>query len=380
MAEVQDIFASHIENYKQKYNLSAVQKKAVRAILACRTSALGAHIDRCDECGFEKISYNSCRNRHCPKCQTFAKEEWIDRQKQNLINAQYFHVVFTVPSELHPLFRQSQETLYALLFRAASETVLELCADNKFLGAKPGITAVLHTWGQNLCFHPHLHLVVTGGGLTSEGKWKPSRKKFFLPVRVLSKKFRGKFLHFLQEDKPEANLDALVWKLRAKDWVVYCKPPFGNAEKVIEYLGRYTHRVAIANNRIIKLEDGSVTFRWRDYSDGNKTKLLILAAAEFIRRFLLHILPPGFRKIRHYGIFASRDKMRRLKLADCSPARSSESQPHQSWTGSSRSSARILISAHAAARAIWPEPRLWGKPNTVSKPPIRLGRGKVCPD
>lgn len=325
MPEIQDIFREHIVDFRRTHNLTPVQQKAVRAILACRTSALGAHIDVCDECGFEKISYNSCRNRNCPKCQAFAKEDWIDRQKRNLINAQYFHVVFTVPSELHPLFLQNQEKLYALLFKAASETVMELCADKKFLGAKPGITAVLHTWGQNLHYHPHLHLVVSGGGLSPIGKSKASREKFFLPVRVLSKKFKGKFLHFLQRENlgfygsiahlnQREGFESFVWKLRGKAWVVYCKPPFGSAGKVIEYLGRYTHRVAISNNRLVKLEDGNVTFRWRDYSDGNKTKIMTLTAEEFIRRFLLHILPSGFRKIRHYGLFASRDKVKRLKL------------------------------------------------------------------
>lgn len=298
-------------DYLQNHFLSPVQSKAVWGIINCRTSALGAHIDRCDECGFEKISYNSCRNRHCPKCQSFAKEAWIDKQKKNLIDTQHFHVVFTVPSELHQLFLRNQEKLYGMLFKAASETLIELCADKKFLGAKPGITAVLHTWGQNLSYHPHLHMVVTGGGLTPEGKWQASCKKFFLPVRVISKKFRGKLLHFLQQE----NLDeSLIWKLRGKNWVVYCKPPFGSAGKVIEYLGRYTHRVAISNSRIIKLEDGKVTFRWRDYSNGNKIKVMTLTAFEFIRRFLMHVLPSGFRKIRHFGIFASREKTKRIKL------------------------------------------------------------------
>lgn len=312
MIEVQDIFAAHIDDYNRTQKLSPVQRKAVSAILACRTATLGAHVDTCDECGYEKISYNSCRNRHCPKCQTFAKEKWIDRQKQNLVNTPYFHVVFTIPAELHQTFLRSQSALYNLLFKAASETVMELCADKKYLGAKPGITAVLHTWGQNLHYHPHLHMIVTGGGLTAEDKWQRSKKKFFLPVRVLSKKFKGKFLHFLNAEK--LCEDSLIWKLRSKDWVVYCKPPFGSADKVVEYLGRYTHRVAISNNRIVKLEDGRVTLRWRDYADGNKNKVMMLTATEFIRRFLMHILPPGFRKIRHYGIFASRNKTKRLKL------------------------------------------------------------------
>jgi predicted Zn-ribbon and HTH transcriptional regulator len=325
MLELQDIMRQFGAAYRLKYILSTVQAKAMNAIIACRTAVLGGHIDRCDECGYEQHSYNSCRNRHCPKCQTFAKEEWIDRQKQNLINRRYFHVVFTVPAELRPIFHQNQRTMYGLLFKAASETMLELCADKKYLGAKPGITAVLHTWGQNLSYHPHLHCIVTGGGLTELGTWKDSRKKFFLPVKVLSKKFRGKLLYLLQQENlqfaggldhlnDKVNFGALLKNLYNTEWVVYCKKPFGNAQKVIDYLGRYTHRVAVSNNRLISMTDGQVAFRWRDYRDGNKQKVMTLTAEEFIRRFLLHILPSGFRKIRHFGLFASRGKGKRLTL------------------------------------------------------------------
>ncbi len=312
MAEVQDIFIRYMDNYLQTHFLSHVQEKAVRGIMRCRTAALGAHVDRCDECGYEKISYNSCRNRNCPKCQSFAKERWVERQKQNLIAPRCFHVVFTIPQELRSLFLRKQERMYGLLFKSVSETILELCADKKYLGATPGLTAVLHTWGQNLSYHPHIHLVVTGGGLSKDGKWKSSRKKFFLPVKVLSKKFRGKFLCLLKTIA--AASDELLSKLYNTKWVVYCKPPFGNAEKVIEYLGRYTHRVAISNNRIVAIHNDEVIFRWRDYSDQNKMKQMTLTANEFIRRFLLHVLPLGFRKIRHYGIFASRNKSARIAL------------------------------------------------------------------
>ena len=322
MIELQAIMRQFGAAYRLKHILSMVQAKAMAAIIACRTAALGAHVNRCDECGYEQPSYNSCRNRHCPKCQTFAKEDWIDRQKKNLINCQYFHVVFTVPAGLRPVFRQNQRTMYGLLFKAASATLLELCADKKYLGAKPGITAVLHTWGQNLSYHPHLHCIVTGGGLTDLETWKNSRKKFFLPVKVLSRKFRGKFLDLLQKEKirgvlelkDEEHFHVLLKTLYNTEWVVYCKRPFGNAQKVIDYLGRYTHRVAISNNRLISINDGQVTFRWRDYSDGNKQKIMTLTAEEFIRRFLMHILPSGFRKIRHYGLFASRNKGTRLVL------------------------------------------------------------------
>ncbi len=220
-------------------------------------------------------------------------------------------MVFTVPEELNSLFLHGQEEMYALLFKAASETVMELCTDQKYLGAVPGITAVLHTWGQNLCFHPHIHMIVSGGGLTALGKWVLSRKKFFLPVRILSAKFCGKFMALLQARRSLSC--GLLDVCYSKNWVVYCKPPFGSAEKVLDYLGRYTHRVAISNNRILSLEDGKVTFRWRDYSDGNNVKLMTLDAEEFIRRYLLHVLPKEFRKLRHYGLYAPRNKLERLK-------------------------------------------------------------------
>ena len=325
MVELQDIFRLHGAEYRESHTLSLAQMTAMKAILSCRTAALGAHVDRCDECGYEQISYNSCRNRHCPKCQTFAKEQWIGKQQINLLNTRYFHVVFTVPEDLHPIFYQNRRQMYGLLFKAASETLAELCADPKYLGATPGVTAVLHTWGQSLHYHPHLHCIVTGGGLVNENRWVHSRKKFFLPVKVLSRKFRGKFLHFLKRERlsfygQASHLEEpfhfakLVDTLYKKDWVVYCKKPFGNVEKVIAYLGRYTHRVAISNNRILSLDNGWVSFRWRDYKDSNRMKVMSLSATEFIRRFFMHVLPSGFRKIRHYGLFASRDKVKRLTI------------------------------------------------------------------
>lgn len=313
MVEVQDIFRQFGTEYRKTHPLTPVQAKAFRAICSCRTAALGAHLDTCSHCGFVRISYNSCRNRHCPKCQTLAKEQWVDRQREDLLDIHYFHIVFTVPAQLKSAFLHDQRTMYDLLFRAASETVLELCADKKYLGAKPGITAVLHTWGQNLQFHPHIHMIVTGGGLTPYEKWQASKKKFFLPVRVLSSKFRGKFMALFQQLFPDAD-PPLLNTCYCKKWVVYCKPPFGNAENVVKYLGRYTHRVAISNHRILSLKDGKVTFLWRDYSHGNRLKPMTLDAFEFIRRFLLHVLPGGFRKIRHYGLTAARHKKHRLAL------------------------------------------------------------------
>jgi hypothetical protein len=323
--EVQTVFQRYGAEFLAGHKLSNAQYKALRAISECRTAGLGAHTDFCDECGAERISYNSCRNRHCPKCQTLQKEDWLDRQSENLLNCGYFHVVFTVPAELNSAFYQNQRVMYTLLFKAASETLLELCADPKYLGATPGITAVLHTWGQNLSYHPHLHCVVTGGGLTKLQKWSASGKKFLLPIKVLAKKFRGKFLALMRKAKLNfyndsahlnnpADFGSLVEKLYKKGWIVYCKPPFGNAQKVIDYLGRYTHRVAISNNRIIGCSDGKVTFKYRDYADGDNQKLMTLSAEEFIRRFLMHVLPGGFRKIRHFGLFAARDKGKRIKL------------------------------------------------------------------
>lgn len=279
----------------------------------CRTERLGGHLDVCPECGFARPSYNSCRNRHCPKCQTLAKEKWIDNQKYDLLNVGYFHVVFTVPDILNEVILLNQEKLYKLLFRTVAETMQELSSDKKYLGATIGFTSVLHTWGQNLCFHPHIHCIVPSGGLTKDLKWRSSRQKFFLPVKVMSRKFRGKFLALLKELNPDITPDLLDNAYR-KEWVIYCKPPFKTAACVVEYLGRYTHRVAISNNRILKFENGMVSFKWRDYKDSCKCKVMTLTAEEFIRRFLLHILPARFMKIRHYGILGNRNKMKKLNI------------------------------------------------------------------
>jgi hypothetical protein len=320
MVELQDIFNRFGQEYRQSHHLTEEQRKVLYAVANCRTSDLGGHVDVCEECGHLEISYNSCRNRHCPKCQTLLKEQWIDKQKQSLLDIPYFHVVFTIPNDLHELFYHQQKDMYTLFFKAVSETLLELCADKKYLGANPGITAVLHTWGQNLYYHPHLHCIVTGGGLTKLNQWVTSSKKFFLPVKVLSKKFRGKLMYYirqkLQED-PSLSVylpDTLIQELYQKNWVVYCKRPFGNAQKVIEYLGRYTHRVAISNNRILSVQDDTISFEWRDYRDSNKKKVMSLSPMDFIQRFLMHVLPSGLMKIRHYGITSSRNKTKRLKL------------------------------------------------------------------
>lgn len=325
MSELQDVFVQYGEAYRINHSIVPNQLKTMHAIENCRTALLGAHLDECDTCGHVQISYNSCRNRHCPKCQTLNKERWIEARTDDLLNTGYFHVVFTLPNTLNPVVYQNQEVIYNIFFKAVAETLKELAADKKHLGATIGITEVLHTWGQNLLFHPHIHSIVPGGGLSPSGQWVNSRKKFFLPVRALSTKFRGKFLHYLKRAKlsfygtiaylhDENQFQTFLTTLYHKNWIVYCKPPFKNAAYVVEYLGRYTHRVAISNNRILKVVDGRVTFKWRDYRDHNKQKLMELSADEFIRRFLTHVLPPGFTKIRHYGFLSSRAKGTKLKL------------------------------------------------------------------
>lgn len=325
MTELQDIFAEHGEAYRTSHPLRPNQLKVMRAIQQCRTSALGGHLDVCDECDYTRISYNSCRNRHCPKCQTLNKERWIEARKDDLLNVGYFHVVFTIPDLVNPIAYQNPEVVYTILFKAAAETLAELAADPKYLGAQIGFTEILHTWGQNLVHHPHVHVIVPGGGLNSLSKWVHARKKFFIPVKVLSRKFRGKFLYYLKQAElgfygsisdlnDPGKWNDLISALYQKEWIVFCKPPFKNAGCVVEYLGRYTHRVAISNNRIVKLEDGVVTFKWRDYKDDSKQKEMNLSADEFIRRFLIHVLPDRFTRIRHYGLLSPRNKTTKLKL------------------------------------------------------------------
>jgi len=329
MTEVQDIFVKYGPEYLSKHKLTLSQHKAMSAVQKCRTAQLGGHVDVCESCGNTQISYNSCRNRHCPKCQTLAKERWIENQKSNLLNIGYFHVVFTIPDTLNLIVYQNQRELYTLLFKAVAETLTELAADKKYLGAKLGFTSVLHTWGQNLMHHPHIHCIVPSGGLSSTGKWVSSRKKFFIPVKVLSRKFRGKFLHYFKQlyyqNKFEFHgsleylsnnneFETLLSSIYSKEWIAYCKPPFKDATCVVEYLGRYTHRVAISNKRIVSIENNNVTFKWRDYKDNSKCKLMSISAEEFIRRFLIHILPSGFMKIRHYGLLGNRNKTAKLKI------------------------------------------------------------------
>jgi hypothetical protein len=328
--ELQDVFQHFGPAYRQNHPLPLNQLKTMKAIESCRTATLGGHVDVCDSCGHERISYNSCRNRHCPKCQGLAKEQWLLERERDLLSIGYFHVVFTVPDFLNPIALQNQKVFYSLLFKAASETLLELSRDPKYLGGETGFISVLHTWGQNLIDHPHVHCIVPGGGLSFDGtRWVPSRKKFFIPVKVLSRKFRGKFLAFLKGAYQDGDLQfygkidslsgklkfqALIDDLYQKEWIVYCKKPFKSPWHVLRYLGRYTHRVAISNQRIVGLDNDQVSFQWRDYKDNNRTKLMTLEAPEFIRRFLMHVLPSRFVKIRHYGILSNRNRNRKLRL------------------------------------------------------------------
>jgi Putative transposase/Transposase zinc-binding domain len=330
--EVADVFHAHLGEFFQRwgYAVSDQQRKVVRDIGLCRTAALGSHIERCDRCSYETIAYDSCRNRHCPKCQSTARDRWLMKQAASLLPVPYAHVVFTVPEPLAPLALRNQRVFYTLLFRAASETLLQVAADPRHLGARIGVLAVLHTWSQTLRLHPHLHCLVPAGGLALDNsKWVDSRPGFFLPVRVLSCLFRGKILAFLKLAYTKGQLSfpgtlaelseppafhAMLRVLRNKEWVVYAKPPFGGPEHVLKYLARYTHRIAISNGRLLSLANGQVQFRWRDSRHNNHIGVLTLDAVEFIRRFLLHVLPAGFVKIRHFGLLSNRNRRHALAL------------------------------------------------------------------
>ena len=323
--EVADIFRKFGAAYRQAHALARRYLRAMLAIERCRTPALGGHLYECDQCGAPQVRYNSCRNRHCPKCQSLDKERWLEKRRKQLLPVPYFHVVFTLPAELNELIWRNQQVLYDLLFLCAKETLLEVAADPRYLGARIGILAVLHTWSQLLTEHPHLHCIVPGGGLSRDRRrWIGTRSpEFFLPVRVLGALFRGKFLHHLQVLHREGKLQfhgkiqelasprafrELLAPLYTKNWVVYCKPPFGGPAKVLEYLSRYIHRVAISNDRLLRLEGDQVVISYRDSAAGNLIRETVLSAEEFIRRFLLHILPDRFVRIRSYGVLASRNR------------------------------------------------------------------------
>lgn len=322
------IFRRYGAGYREKRRLPLQQRRVMRAIETCRTAVLGGHSERCGRCHHERNSYNSCRNRHCPKCQNSARAKWVERRRGELLPAEYFHVVFTIPQELNSLALQNPQIVYNLLFRASAATLETIAADPKHLGARIGFFSVLHTWGQNLLHHPHIHCVVTGGGLSPDGaSWVACRPGFFLSVRVLSRLFRRLFLEAVQQAFTRGQLGfygnlaplqhtfaKLLAELAQREWVVYAKPPFGGPQQVIDYLGRYTHRVAISNNRLEGVENDQVVFRYKNYrSHGrHKSRRMSLPAEEFIRRFLLHTLPPGFQRIRHYGLLGSRHKKEAL--------------------------------------------------------------------
>jgi hypothetical protein len=369
--EVADVFREHGDAFLERYGgtLSSVQRRALREIAVCRTAAMGGHVEMCDQCGHRQIAYNSCRNRHCPKCQATAAADWMEARKAELLPTEYFHVVLTLPATLGPIALQNPRVVYGLLFKAAAATLRRVAADSKHLGAEIGFLAVLHTWGQNLQHHPHVHCIVPGGGLAPDGsQWIACRPGFFLPVRVLSRVFRGMFLALLRSafdrgtlafhGKLAALADSDAFQRRLTDaakteWVVHAKPPFGGPEQVLKYLARYTHRAAISNRRLIRLEGDEVEFLWKDYADERKRKTMTLKAVEFIRRFLLHVLPAGFVRVRHYGFLSNRVCQEKLTLC------------------------RSLMAAGTIAKAPEPEPNEGGETDADATACPVCGRGRL---
>jgi len=329
MTTVQDVLLRFKFQYEQSYTLSTQQTKAYNDIVCCRTAALGGHVLECEECGHIAVHYNSCRNRHCPLCQGVTRAIWVDQRSKDILNAPYFHVVFTVPQQLHQLIYQNQKLLYDLMYKSVAQTLFELSQDKKYLGAQIGFFSLLHTWAQDLHYHPHIHTVVLAGGLTKQNHWRNSSKKFFIPVKVLAKKFRGKFLHLLkeyyrqnllkfhgkaQEYRHPKIFSHLLNQCYAQNWYAYTKKTFSGPLAVVKYLGRYTHRIAISNNRIVSMDEHTVTITVRDRKCSNQIRSLTLAGVEFVRRFLMHVLPKGFVKIRHYGLLANRNRKTKLTL------------------------------------------------------------------
>lgn len=318
---IRDIFINYGNDYTKKHNLSNEQWKVFNAIRNCGTKQLGYHICTCEECGEEYFGYNSCRNRHCPMCQNYAREKWINNESSYLLDSKYFHIITTVPYELNEIFLYNKKICFNILFKATSKSILELCNDPKWLGAKVGITSILHTWGQTMEFHPHIHSIVTGGGLNNN-KWIFCDKDYLFKVQILGSLFRGKFLYYLKHEFNNLNtkfndlksFNKFLEPLYNKTWITYVEPPKGKAKNVIEYVGRYSFRVAISNNRIKCVKDGKVTFEYKDYKDNSKIKLMTISAEEFIRRFLMHVLPEKFTKIKHYGLLSNRNKKNNIRL------------------------------------------------------------------
>jgi hypothetical protein len=355
--------------YWQRYPASPGVAATLRALAACRTAALGGHVSRCTHCGDVTYHYHSCGNRHCPQCGGSKRAAWLARRRADLLDVPYVHVVFTLPHTLSALVLGNRKLLYGLLFDAAAQTLLEVAADAKHLGARIGVLAVLHTWGQQLEHHPHVHGVVPGGGLSADGRrWVCCRPNFFLPVKVLGRVFRGKYLAGLRQAYQRGALGlagrtseladaaafaALLRSLYATEWVVYAKEPFGGPEPVLKYLTTYTHRVALSNRRLVKLAEDRVTFTWKDYADGCQTKKLTLGAVEFVRRFALHILPPGFVRLRQYGLLANRDRQQRL--AQCRALLGSSASP---WPGPGEAT---VASATSTEAQVSPPPGVSGR-------------------
>jgi hypothetical protein len=329
--ELAAIFRKYGELYRRKRSLPRAQLRVMRAVEVCRTAALGGHTEKCGQCNYTRISYNSCRNRHCPKCQNAERARWLKSRQAELLPVEYFHLVFTLPEEIARIAFCNKEVVYGILFRSASEALLTIARDPKHLGAEIGFFGILHTWGQNLLHHPHVHFVIAGGGISSDLEWISCRSGFFLPVRVLSRLFRRLFLEALRQafEKKQLQFFGEIESLTGEDaflaylepsekseWVVYAKKPFGGPQKVLDYLGRYTHRVAISNDRILDVSDGKVTFQWRDYrsKEKYKSRTMTVSANEFIRRFLIHTLPPGFQRIRYFGFLANRFRREKLEL------------------------------------------------------------------
>ena len=322
---IQQVFVKFKDSYLDKYIPSKEQIKAMNNIINCRTEKLGTRIYQCEKCGKKIFAYESCKDRHCPNCQNYKKEKWINKHQDDIINTPYFHIVTTTPAELHPIFYHNKEEMYNLLFKASVKTIMELSRDEKYLKAEVGITAMLHTWSQTGNYHPHIHMIVTGGGINNQGKYVYSKENFFLPVKVVSRVFRGKLLYYIKKSEnlkfygkykylnEKKNLERYLRPLYKKEWVCYCKEPFKNVNETYNYLARYAYRVCMTNDRIIDITNTHVTFKYRDRKDGSKTKLMKIKGEEFIRKFLLHILPKGFMKVRYYGLLAGRGKKERIK-------------------------------------------------------------------
>ena len=326
---VQDIFHRFYPRYLEHYSPSPQQSKVAHCIINCKTGAYGTNVSICEDCGQLEVHYNSCRNRCCPMCQALPKEKWIDKRREDILDAPYFHVVFTVPQELNPLIYSNQQLLYDALYHSVSATINELTADSKHLGAKVGYICVLHTWGSEMNYHPHIHVILLGGGLSAKNEWRDKGEEFFLPVKVLSKVFRGKYMaefkSLYQDNKLEFhgssekyrnsyNFKELLNTCYKKDWVPHCKKTFNGAQSVINYLGKYTHRIAISNHRIIRMDEDTVTYYVKDYREQGKWKELTISGIEFVRRFLMHVPPKRFVRIRHYGLLCTRSKNKHLTL------------------------------------------------------------------